>query len=196
MNPAPTHARLQVTCLVCAMLRAVVSRVVAFPGATHDIFGVACAAALYRGWPVYRFSACRLPLPSPLLLLPSTEHLHHPIEHRCLSIQPPALIMPPADISMSVADRAPGSLPYASHENLSMQVRLSMNPSLPNISSRTINQAPSSLTPPLSERNAKNTNVACRRRQHRRQHVSLQSQDGRHAVRCTALARILGHARA
>ena len=193
MNPAPTHARLQVTCLVCAMLRAVVSRVVASPGATRDIFGVACAAALYRGWPVYRFSVCRLPLPSPLLLLPSTEHLHHPIVHRCLSIQPPALIFAPCRYQHERC--RPSARQFA--------VRVAREPvhagaaaNEPITTKYTINQAPPSLTPPLSERNAKNTNVACRRRQHRRQHVSLQSQDGRHAVRCTALARILGHARA
>ncbi len=39
----------------------------------------------------------------------------------CTIIRPLPLT-PPADISMSVADREPGSLPYASHELVSMQV--------------------------------------------------------------------------
>jgi len=93
MNPAPTHARLQVTRLVCAMLRAVVSRVVPSPGAARDIFGVTCAAALYRSRPVHRFGVCRLPLPSPYLLKQTTQHLRRSFVQPCLSIQPSALII-------------------------------------------------------------------------------------------------------
>ena len=52
-------SRLHLSCVPCCVQLFHVSL---HPGATRDIFGFTCAAARNRGWAVYRYSVCSLPL--------------------------------------------------------------------------------------------------------------------------------------
>ncbi len=92
-----------------------------------------------------------------------------------------------ADISMSVADREPGSLPYASHENMSMQVPApcKLEP-FPTIEHR-LHLLAASHSCCCAERDTKNSNVACGRGELQRLHQPLQGQDRCHACRCVSL---------